>query len=405
EDADQGRRGRDAGEAGRASQPVAPGHPDGRNGQARRRVPRRVRGLDRRADQERRLGHGREGRRPHQGPLPERADRGRGRRTRRPDGRRHPGRRRAAFIPVGLHRPVRQGERRRLPDRPLPEGAEGVLGLPRHLHLVAPHPARRVRRHYAPGTDRLPALEGTAGEVEHAREEAVRHQPDPRPPAGRPALRRDGAHGPPEGRGRPDRGVRGRAHRPAARARRQLRHQEPHPRLQGVLPRVRQGRRALDGRHPLLPRRRRDHVLRRDRDGRLPRHPREPDQGRRREVRHPQPGVPDQPDGAALHDPSRVRGHQRRRAGRTALPRPARQLPHGVPQRHRVPQEVRLHRRAGLRDPRHRPGRGADQRHRRHPQRRRHALRPHRDLRLRHPPQRERPREVHQQHRPGDGGV
>ena len=44
----------------------------------------------------------------------------------------------------------------------------------------------------------------------------------------------------------------GRAHRARPRARRQLRHQEPVARLAGVLPGLRQGRRALDGRHSLV---------------------------------------------------------------------------------------------------------------------------------------------------------
>ena len=39
-----------------------------------------------------------------------------------------------------------------------------------------------------------------------------------------------------------------------------------------------------------------------------------------------------------------------------ALPRRPHRLPAGLPQRHRVHEEVRLHRRAGLRDPRHRAG-------------------------------------------------
>ena len=46
--------------------------------------------------------------------------------------------------------------------------------------------------------------------------------------------------------------ARGMAHRAAARAWRQLRHQEPVARLENLFPRLCQRRRALDGRHPLV---------------------------------------------------------------------------------------------------------------------------------------------------------
>ena len=62
---------------------------------------------------------------------------------------------------------------------------------------------------------------------------------------------------------------RGRPHRAAARAWRQLRHQGSVARLEDLLPGLCAGRRPLDGRPALQPGRRRDHLLRRDRNGRL----------------------------------------------------------------------------------------------------------------------------------------
>ena len=53
----------------------------------------------------------------------------------------------------------------------------------------------------------------------------------------------------------------------------------------GLLPGVRRRREALDGRPALLPGRRRDHVLRRDRDGRVHGPARRPDQGRHGDLR------------------------------------------------------------------------------------------------------------------------
>ena len=46
-------------------------------------------------------------------------------------------------------------------------------------------------------------------------------------------------------------------------------------------------------------------------------------------------------------------GISRRRERQAALPGRARRLPAGLPERDRVPEEVRLHRRAGVRHPRH----------------------------------------------------
>lgn len=90
------------------------------------------------------------------------------------------------------------------------------------------------------------------------------------------------------------------AHRAAARTRRQLRHQGSVARLEGVFPRVR-GWRGPVGRRPALqPGRRRDHVLRRDRNGRLGAYARESDQGRHGEIRDSQPRLSAQPDHADL---------------------------------------------------------------------------------------------------------
>ena len=58
--------------------------------------------------------------------LPVRPDRRRGRRARRPAGGRPARRRRAAGEPVGLQRLLRQEERRRLPDRPLPGAQKSI---------------------------------------------------------------------------------------------------------------------------------------------------------------------------------------------------------------------------------------------------------------------------------------
>ena len=253
-------------------QPLAPGHPDGGLGQARRRVPGRVHGLDGRADQATTTPPttsrivdltkvhylsgpiGVEGAEPGDllvvdildvGVLPDRR--------------------------VGLHRHLRQGERRRLPDRALSRGAQGHAGT-----SAASTPTRATSRacEFAgimhPGLIGCAAVEGAARHLEQAREGArSTPTPEPRPAAGGAAQRRRRAHmGRMKGRRGQGGRARRRAHRAAARARRQLRHQEPVARLDGLLPGLREGRRPLDGRHPLLAGRRRDHLLRRDRDGR-----------------------------------------------------------------------------------------------------------------------------------------
>ena len=75
----------------------------------------------------------------------------------------------------------------------------------------------------------------------------------------------------------------------------------------------------------------------------------------------------------------------RRRGRREPLPGRHDRLPAGVPERDRLPQDVRLHRRAGVPAARVGADRGADLRRRRHPQRLLLAVPAHGDLRHRHP--------------------
>jgi formamidase len=108
--------------------------------------------------------------------------------------------------------------------------------------------------------------------------------------------------------------------------------------------RPRPGGEAVGRRPALLPGRRRDHVLRRDRDGRLHRLRRRPDQGRDEQVRgHHEPDPHPGPRGAALQRlPHLHRRLGRPRHGHELLPRRDGRLPARVPERHRVPEEVRL---------------------------------------------------------------
>jgi hypothetical protein len=150
-----------------------------------------------------------------------------------------------------------------------------------------------------PGPHRLPARQAHARHVERARRQAHRHRPRPRAGPRQPALCRHRPHGQDDRRrARQGRG-RGRAHRAAARARRQLRHQGPVARLQGVLPRVRRRRGPERGRPALQPGRRRDHLLRRHRDGGLGAHESDAHQGRHGQVRHQEPHLQAQPHHAA----------------------------------------------------------------------------------------------------------
>ena len=107
--------------------------------------------------------------------------------------------RRRARPGLGLHRGVRQGQRRRLPDRPLPRRLQGDLGLPRPGRDVPPPPGRALHGHHPPGAVRHRAVGRPAGRVEPPRAGADRQGPGPRAAAGAAAAR--GRHA----RGHPDR--------------------------------------------------------------------------------------------------------------------------------------------------------------------------------------------------------
>src|SRR5438270_634947 len=71
-------------------------------------------------------------------------------------------------------------------------------------------------------------------------------------------------------------------------------------------------------------------------------------QGRRGEIRHQEPRVQAVADHAELQGLSDLRGHLGRRGRQAALPRRPHRLSHGLPQRDRISEEVRLFGRAGL---------------------------------------------------------
>ena len=197
--------------------------------------------------------------------------------------------------------------------------AQGDLGLPRPGRHLAPHPGRPLHGHHPPGPVRDRAVGRPAGRVEPARAGADRHRPGPRAAAGAAAARgaacwpatltgdalakvgREGARTVParENGGNHDiknftRGSR--VYYPVHVA----------------------GAQAVGRRPALLPGRRRDHVLRRDRDGRLHRLRRRPDQGRDEQVRGPhEPGVHAGPRGAALLGVPVVHRHLGRRGRAT----------------------------------------------------------------------------------------
>ena len=140
---------------GARPQPLASGRPARGVGDARQRVPRGVPRVDGRAARQQRLRQRRPRRRPDGLPHAQRPDRGPGRRARRPARGGHPrprplpaaaGVRRRAGPGLGVHRRVREGQRRRLPDRPLPRRLQGDLGLPRPGRDVAPPPGRALHR-------------------------------------------------------------------------------------------------------------------------------------------------------------------------------------------------------------------------------------------------------------------
>ena len=89
---------------------------------------------------------------------------------------------------LGLHGRLRQGQRRRLPDRPLPRRLQGDLGLPRPGRHVAPPPGRALHGHHPPGPVRHRAVGRPAGGVEPPRAGADRQGPRPRPAAGAAAA-------------------------------------------------------------------------------------------------------------------------------------------------------------------------------------------------------------------------
>jgi formamidase len=100
-------------------------------------------------------------------------------------------------------------------------------------------------------------------------------------------------------------------------------------------------------------------------------------------------------DHADLQRLPHLRGNFRRRVGQAALPRCPRRLSPGLPQRDRVPDEVRLLEGAGLRDPRHGPGTGPHIRRGRHTERLRDAVAADRHLRVRRDAERVRTDQAH----------
>ena len=121
--------------------------------------------------------------------LPVRPDR-RGRRgARRSAGGRSARRRRAAGEPLGLQRLLLEEERRRLPHRSFPGGAEIDLGYFGHVHAFAPRARRQLRRPHPSRPDRLPAGPEAARHLEQARESAfIATDPNRVPPLAEPPF-------------------------------------------------------------------------------------------------------------------------------------------------------------------------------------------------------------------------
>ncbi|SOR28936.1 protein of unknown function [Methylorubrum extorquens] len=84
-------------------------------------------------------------------------------------------------------------------DEHFPPGPEVDLGFRGHVHQVAPRARRALPRPDPSRPDRLSARSEDAGDLEHPREGALRHQPEPGAGAGHPPLRPDRAYGPVEG--------------------------------------------------------------------------------------------------------------------------------------------------------------------------------------------------------------
>ena len=140
---------------------------------------------------------------------------------------------------------LRQGQRRRLPHRPLPRRLQGDLGLPRPGRDVAPHPRRPLHRHHPPRAVRHRAVGRAAGRVEPPRAGADRHRPGPGAAAGAAAARGRRARRHASGRTSSSRvGREGARTVPGARERRQPRHQELHPRQPRLLPGARRRARS-----------------------------------------------------------------------------------------------------------------------------------------------------------------
>ena len=254
--------------------------------------------------------------------------------------------RRRAGTGLGLHRHLRQGERRRLPDRLLPRRLQGDLGLPRHVRDL-PSPARRpVHRHHPPRAVRHRAVGRSCWPEWNRREQAlIDTDPDRVPPLGLPPLADNALAGTATGDLATDRRARGPAPCPRGRTAATTTSRTSPAGRRVFYPVLVEGRQALRRRPALQPGRRRDHLLRRHRDGRLHRLPRRPDQGRHGEVRcHHQPDLHAGQRRAALLGVPLVHRHLGRpRHRHQLLPRRDAGLPPGLPQRRRIPQEVGLH--------------------------------------------------------------
>jgi formamidase len=219
----------------------------------------------------------------------------------------------------GFQRLLLQAERRRLPDRSFPAGAEIDLGHQGPLHVVAP----RARREFAglihPGLIGClpdPKLLATWNERETA---LIATNPTRVPGPRQSAVRRDRACRPRQGRRQ------GQGRREGARTVPPREHggncdiKDLSRGSKDLLPGLCAGRRPLDGRPAFQPGRRRDHLLRRDRDGRLAAHQGRHHQGRRGQVRHQEPRVQAVADHAELQGLSDLRGHLGRRGRQAAL--------------------------------------------------------------------------------------
>ena len=148
---------------------------------------------------------------------------------------------------LGLHRDLRQGERRRLPHRPLPGRVQGDLGLPRTAGNVSPHSGCEIHR--ASPTQASSARRHRRAARPMERPGAGPHRDRPRSGAAAcaPATRRRHLGRAGHRRGRREGGQGGCSHRPTTGERRQPRHQELHSRIPGVLPRARGRSAKLSG--------------------------------------------------------------------------------------------------------------------------------------------------------------